>query len=178
MWIGIAGGIILASLWGILEAYLASYTEGTGPETLTGRTLIWAVSLEYAVKNPILGNGFYSYRFVVPPFGTFEAQQAHDELLQQFFAFGVIGAIFTVAIYWVFFRQIRRSPASHLKTLAGTLLLFALIRGLTDAQSFDLSFPLWLMTLLTILLASSTPPPAIPPASLNAQERGMMNSPI
>jgi exopolysaccharide production protein ExoQ len=178
MWIGIAGGIILASLWGILEAYLASYTEGTGPETLTGRTLIWASSLEYAVKKPILGNGFYSYRFVVPPFGTFEAQQAHDELLQQFFAFGVIGAIFTVAIYWVFFRQIRRSPTSHLKTLAGTLLLFALIRGLTDAQSFDLSFPLWLMTLLTILLASSTPPPAIPPASLNAQERGMMNSPI
>jgi exopolysaccharide production protein ExoQ len=176
IWIGIAGGIILASLWGILEAYLANYTEGTGPETLTGRTIIWAVSLEYAIKKPFLGNGFYAYRFAVPPIGTFEAQQAHDELLQQFFAFGIIGAILTVAIYWFFFRQIRRSPTSHLKTLAGTLLLFALIRGLTDAQIFDLSFPLWLMTMLSLLLASSSPVPALSLASLHEQDRGMMNS--
>jgi exopolysaccharide production protein ExoQ len=156
IWIGIAAGLTLASLWGILEAYLINYSQGIGPETLTGRTLIWAVSLEYAVKKPILGNGFYSYRFIVPPFGTFEAQQAHDELLQQFFSFGAVGVLLTIALYWVFFRQIRRAPPSHLKTLTATLLLFALIRGLTDTQIFDLSFPLWLMTMLSILLASQT----------------------
>jgi hypothetical protein len=154
--IGIAAGLILASLWGLLEAYLTTYTESTGPETLTGRTLIWASSLEYAVKKPILGNGFYSYRFIVPPFGTFEAQQAHDELLQQFFSFGALGVLLTIAIYWIFFRQIHRSPPSQLKTLSATLLLFALIRGLTDTQIFDLSFPLWLMTMLSILLAAQT----------------------
>jgi hypothetical protein len=154
--IGVAAGLILASLWGLLEAYVTTYSEGTGPETLTGRTLIWAVSLEYAIKKPLLGNGFYSYRFIVPPFGTFEAQQAHDELLQQFFSFGAVGAFLTVGIYWIFFRQIRRSPPSHLKTLSTTLLLFALIHGLTDTQIFDLSFPLWLMTMLSILLASQT----------------------
>ena len=154
--IGIAAGLIFASLWGILEAYLINYSSGLGPETLTGRTLIWAASLEYAIKKPILGNGFYSYRFVVPPFGLFEAQQAHDELLQQFFSFGAVGALLTIAIYWIFFRQIRRSPPSHLKTLSATLLLFALIRGLTDTQIFDLSFPLWLMTMLSILLAAQT----------------------
>jgi O-antigen ligase len=154
LWIGIAGGLILASLWGLLEAYLATYTETTGPETLTGRTLIWAISLEYAIKKPLLGNGFYSYRFVVPPIGKFEAQQAHDELLQQFFSFGTIGVVLTIALYWIFFRQIRRADPSHLKTLAATLLLFALIRGLTDAQNFDLSFPLWLMAMLSILFAA------------------------
>jgi exopolysaccharide production protein ExoQ len=158
MWIGIASGIILASLWGILEAYLVTYSHSTGPETLTGRTIIWALSFEYAIKKPVLGNGFYSYRFIVPPIGTFEGQQAHDELLQQFFAFGAIGVILTIAIYWAFFRQIRRSPTSHLKTLAGSLLLFALIRGLTDAQNFDLSFPLWLMIMFSVLLASQTSP--------------------
>ena len=157
IWIGIAAGLILASLWGLLEAYLTTYTESTGPETLTGRTLIWAASLEYAVKTPILGNGFYSYRFIVPPFGTFEAQQAHDELLQQFFSFGALGLLLTIAIYWMFFRQIRRSPPSQLKTLSATLLLFALIRGLTDTQIFDLSFPLWLMAMLSILLAAQSP---------------------
>ena len=144
--------------------------EGIGPETLTGRTLIWAVSLEYAIKKPILGNGFYSYRFVVPPFGTFEAQQAHDELLQQFFSFGAIGVLLTIALYWAFFRQIRRASPSHLKTLAATLLLFALIRGLTDTQNFDLSFPLWLMTMLSILLAaqSSSPQPLVSAAGNTA----------
>jgi O-antigen ligase len=154
--IGIAAGIVLASFWGILETYVITYSEGLGPETLTGRTLIWAASLEYAIKKPILGNGFYSYRFIVPPFGIFEAQQAHDELLQQFFSFGAVGAILTIAIYWIFFRQIRRAPASPLKTLAATLLIFALIRGLTDTPIFDLSFPLWLMTMLSILLAAQT----------------------
>jgi exopolysaccharide production protein ExoQ len=165
-WIGIAAGFIVVSLWGLLEAYLTTYTQGLGPETLTGRTVIWAVSLEYAVKKPILGNGFYSYRFIVPPFGTFEAQQAHDELLQQFFSFGAVGVLLTIALYWIFFRQIRRAQSSHLKTLAATLLLFALIRGLTDTQNYDLSFPLWLMGMLSILLAaqSSSPPHSLPTA--------------
>jgi exopolysaccharide production protein ExoQ len=165
IWISIAAGIIVASLWGLLEAYLITYSQGIGPETLTGRTLIWAVTLEYAIKKPLLGNGFYSYRFIVPAFGTFEAQQAHDELLQQFFSFGAIGVLLTITLYWLFFRQIRRTPTSHLKTLAATLLLFALIRGLTDTQNFDLSFPLWLMAMLSILLAAQTskPLPATPP---------------
>lgn len=156
LWIGIAAALIFTSLWGLLEAYLVTYSEGTGPETLTGRTLIWAISLEYAVKKPILGNGFYAYRFIVPPFGKFEAQQAHDELLQQFFSFGAVGLIVTLALYWLIFRQIRRTNPSHLKTLAATLLLFALIRGLTDTQNFDLSFPLWLMALLSIVLAAQS----------------------
>jgi exopolysaccharide production protein ExoQ len=155
--IAVAAGVILASLWGILEAYLSTYTEGTGPETLTGRTVIWAVSFEYALEKPLFGNGLYAYRFIVPSFGKFEGQEAHNELLQQFFAYGAVGVIFTVALYWVFFRQIRRAPRSDLKALALSLLVFALIRGLTDAQTFDLSFPLWLMAMLSILLASKIP---------------------
>jgi hypothetical protein len=164
IWIGTAAGVIIASLWGLLETYVVTYSQGLGPETLTGRTLIWAVSLEYAAKKPILGNGFYSYRFIVPPFGTFEAQQAHDELLQQFFSFGAVGVLLTLALYWIFFRQLRRAPPSQLKTLAASLLLFALIRGLTDTQNFDLSFPLWLMAMLSILFASQTAPQVPQPA--------------
>jgi O-antigen ligase len=154
IWIGVAAGVIVASLWGLLEAYLTIYSQSAGPETLTGRTLIWAVSFEYAIKKPLLGNGFYAYRFIVPPFGEFEAQQAHDEILQQFFSFGAAGVLLTIALYWLFFRQLRRTQSSHLKTLAATLLLFALIRGLTDTQTFDLSFPLWLMAMFSILLAA------------------------
>jgi O-antigen ligase len=164
IWIGVAVGLIVASLWTLLETYLTNYSQGIGPETLTGRTLIWAASLEYAVKKPFLGYGLYSYRFIVPRFGAFEAQQAHDELLQQFFAFGAVGVLLTITIYWLFFQQIRHSPPSHLKTLAAALLLFCLIRGLTDAQIFDLSFPLWMMTMFSILLASGSQIPAKSPA--------------
>jgi exopolysaccharide production protein ExoQ len=153
--IGLAAGIILASLWGVLETYLDTYTQGTGPETLTGRTLIWAVSFEYAIKKPLLGNGFYAYRFIVPHFNKFEAWQAHDELLQQFFSFGILGVVLAVGIYWAFFRQLRRAPDSGIKTLAATLLVFALVRGIADTENFDLSYPLWLMTMLSVLLASS-----------------------
>jgi exopolysaccharide production protein ExoQ len=152
--IGIAAGIILVSLWGVLETYLDNYTRGTGPETLTGRTLIWAVSLEYALKKPLLGNGFYAYRFIVPHFDKFEAWQSHDELLQQFFSFGILGIILFVGIYWTFYRQLRRAPNSNIKTLAATLLVFALVRGIADTENFDLSYPLWLMTMLSVLLSS------------------------
>lgn len=152
--IGVAAGVILASLWGVLETYLESYTKGTGPETLTGRTLIWAISMEYALKKPYFGNGFYAYRFVVPRFDLFEAWQAHDELLQQFFSFGIPGVILVIGIYWTFYRQLRRSGHSPVRTLAATLFVFALVRGIADTENFDLSYPLWLMTMLSVVLAS------------------------
>jgi exopolysaccharide production protein ExoQ len=152
--IAIAGVIIIGSLSGVLATYLDTYTESTNPSTLTGRTIIWATTSELALEKPLLGHGFYAYRFVVPPFGTFEATHAHNELLQQFFALGALGALLVIALYWTFFRQIRRAPPSNLKTLAATLLIFAFLHGITDTLPFDLSFPLWLMAMLSILLAS------------------------
>jgi exopolysaccharide production protein ExoQ len=169
--IGIVAGVILASLGGVLEAYFSTYAEGTNPETLTGRTFIWAVAFEYALEKPLFGYGLYAYRFIVPPFNHFQGQEAHNELLQQFFAYGVAGVILTVGIYWTFFRQIRRAPRSHLKNLAASLLIFALVRGLTDTQTFDLSFPLWLMTMLSILLAVPSDRPEQSP-TISAPETG------
>jgi len=160
--IAIAGVIILASLSGLLAKYIDTYTESTDPSTLTGRTIIWSTTSELALEKPLFGHGFYAYRFVVPPFGPFEATHAHNEILQQFFALGALGVILTIGIYWTIFRQIRRAPRSSLKTMAGTLLIFAILHGLTDTLPFDLSFPLWLITMLSILLASAPPAPEVP----------------
>jgi exopolysaccharide production protein ExoQ len=154
--IAIAGAAILASLSGLLATYLNSYTESYDPSTLTGRTIIWATSWDLGIETPLLGHGFYAYRFVVPAFGTFEAGQAHNELLQQFFALGVLGVLVTIGLYWTMFRQIRHAPRSSMKTLAATVLIFALVHGLTDTEPFDLSYPLWLMAMLSILLAAQT----------------------
>jgi len=155
--IAIAGVVILGSLSGLLVKYADTYTEGADPSTLTGRTIIWATSSELALEKPVFGHGFYAYRFVVPPFGTFEAGHAHNELLQQFFALGALGGLVVLGLYLTMFRQIRRAPRSSLKTLAYTLLIFALVHGITDTLPFDLSFPLWLMAMLSILLASTRP---------------------
>ena len=157
IWIGVTGGALVGSLSGLLISYFNTYAETTNPETLTGRTIIWGIAGSLALDNPILGHGFYSLRFLIPPIGTFEAQHAHNELLQQFFVLGAVGVSLLIGLYYVAFRQIRRSPPSNVKILASTLLLFALIRGLTDTQTFDISYPLWLMAMLSVLLSSIAP---------------------
>jgi exopolysaccharide production protein ExoQ len=148
--LGFGATAVLATFLSLIDAYIEQYAQGSQLETLTGRTLIWSESLDIALEKPLLGHGFYSYRWVVPPFGVFEAWQAHDELLQQFFSYGLVGILLTVALYWSFFRQLRQHPANRLRTLALSLLIFALIRGLVDTDIFGLSFPLWLMAALTI----------------------------
>lgn len=154
--VGFAGAAIVAMLWSSLSMYLDNYVEGTDPATLTGRTLIWSTAGELAVEKPVFGHGFYSFHYVIPAFGTFEPAHAHNELLQQFFVLGIVGVVLVGGIYWAFFRQIRRTPKSDFKTLATALLIFALFRGLTDTERNDLSFPLWLMAMLSVLLASQT----------------------
>jgi hypothetical protein len=72
--------------------------------------------------------------------------------LQQFFEYGVAGVVIAAGVYWSFYRQTRRASASELKTLALTLLLFALLHGLTDTLIFDLSYPLWMLTALSLCL--------------------------
>lgn len=150
--IGAGVTLVVVSFWTILEAYADIYSQSTNVETLTGRTVIWATSLEIALEKPWIGHGFYSFRWTVPLFGDFEAGHAHNELLQQFFAYGVLGVAVVVILYWVFFRQIRATPSCGLKTLALALLIFALVRGLVDTERFDLSYPLWLIALLSASL--------------------------
>ena len=154
--IGLTGVAIIASLSAPLIDYFQAYSESTDPSTLTGRTVIWASASEIAVEKPLLGHGFYSFRFLIPPIDTFEAQHAHNEFLQQFFTLGSIGVIVVATLYIVFFLQIRRAPRSNITHLAGALLIFALLHGITDTLAFDLSYPLWLMAMLSILLAAET----------------------
>jgi exopolysaccharide production protein ExoQ len=154
--IGLAGVAIIASLSAPLTDYFQAYSESTDPSTLTGRTVIWASASDIAIEKPLFGHGFYSFRFLIPPIDTFEAQHAHNELLQQFFTLGSVGVIVVIALYVVFFMQIRRAPRSDIAHLAAALLIFALLHGITDTLAFDLSYPLWLMAMLSILLAAQT----------------------
>ena len=156
--IAAASLLVLAAFWGLIAAYYDVYTNaGDQAETLTGRVGIWLFVLDRSLEQPWIGHGFHSFRNVIPPFGTFEAWHAHNELLQQFYTYGVAGVVLVACLYTSFYRQLRRIGSRSLKQLLASLLLFILVRGLGDTERFDLSFPLWAIALISLTLALPEP---------------------
>lgn len=152
-----AGALFVMLCFSSLAAsYLDTYNNtgsGNQAETLTGRTVLWATALAMGMEKPWLGHGIYSFRALIPAFGRFEPVHAHNEPIQLFFEFGIVGVVIAAGVYWKFFQQARRAPASGLRSAALALLIFALVRGLTDTLQFGLSFPLWLFVALAACLA-------------------------
>jgi hypothetical protein len=56
------------------------------------------------------------------------------------------------ALYGSFYRQVRRLSVPSMRTFWFALLLFVLVRGLTDTEPFDLSLPLWAIVMISILI--------------------------
>jgi O-antigen ligase len=145
-----AVGVVLA-FWGLVEAYTAIYTTaGNQTETLTGRTAIWAWTLNAALNRPWFGNGIDAMWKVAPPFGgdLFEARHAENELLQQFFAYGMAGVIMLAGVYGAFWRSVQRMCAGSERSILTSLLIYVLVRGFAEAEPFDLLLPVWLITTL------------------------------
>lgn len=140
---------------GLIQSYLSVYTSaGNQAQTLTGRTGIWIYCLESGLQHPWFGNGIDSLWKVAPPFGPemFEARHAENEVLQQFFAYGLAGIVMLAGIYGTLYRSIRSLPKCSTRTVLNGLLLFILIRGLAEAEPFDLLLPLWSITLINSYL--------------------------
>jgi exopolysaccharide production protein ExoQ len=153
LWVG--AGLVIAAFWNLLGDYYEVYTNaGNQSETLTGRIGIWAVILDLAFEHPWIGHGFHSVWKVVPSFGDFEPRHAHNELLQQFYTYGVAGVLMLVMLYTSFYRQIRKLPSSPTRTLFLGMLIFVIVRGLADTEVFDLSLPLWFLALISLSLAA------------------------
>lgn len=157
--------LVVAAFWGLIQAYFEVYTTtGNQAETLTGRVGIWGYVWEESLERPWLGHGFHSFRNVVPAFGTFEPWHAHNELLQLFYAYGVVGILLFLVVYGSLYLQLHRLPWSSDKALFYGLLLFIVIRGLGDTDRFELTLPLWCVFLVSSLLQISQP------VSLNSLE--------
>jgi exopolysaccharide production protein ExoQ len=151
----LALALIILVFWGLLEAYYDFYTtNGNQAETLTGRTAIWAFVLSAGIEQPWIGHGFDSMWKVVPLFGTFEARHAENELLQQFYSYGVIGLMMLCGLYGSLYRRMRKLSGTPLNIIFVSLLLFVIIRGLAEAEPFDLLLPLWAIAMLAMLVDS------------------------
>jgi exopolysaccharide production protein ExoQ len=150
----LAAGAVVAMSWGLLSAYYDIYTSaGDQSTTLTGRVGIWAYVLAEAVEQPWIGHGFDSVWKVIPPFGIdqFEAAHAHNELLQQFYAYGLVGVGIFLGIYGSLYLQIRCLGKGSLRTFLFAFLLFVLVRGTADTERFDLSLPMWALVMFSLL---------------------------
>ncbi|HLY42831.1 MAG TPA: O-antigen ligase family protein [Terracidiphilus sp.] len=151
----LAAGAVFWVFSGLLWNYYEVYTHlGNESETLSGRLGIWLFVLQRSVESPWIGHGFHSFRNVIPPFGSFEAWHAHNELLQQFYAYGAVGVVLLIGVYSSLLRHARKASSQALRTQLTALLMFIFIRGLADTENFDLSLPLWLVSLLSCALAA------------------------
>jgi O-antigen ligase len=153
--IGVSALVLGLAFGGLFESYLSVYTtEGTQAQTLTGRTGIWIYSLNTGLEKPWFGNGIDSMWKVAPPFGPelFEARHAENEVLQQFFAYGLVGIAMLAGIYGTLYRAIRRLPRSSTRVVLNGLVLFIIIRGLAEAEPFDLLLPLWSIAMISSYL--------------------------
>jgi O-antigen ligase len=149
--------LLILAFWGLFEAYYDIYTTaGNQAETLTGRTAIWLYVLNAVFDHPWnlwIGHGFDSWWKVVPPFGDqFEARHAENELLQQLYAYGVMGICMLIGVYGSLWRQIRLLPPSSIKVMFFSILLYIVVRGITVAEPFDLLLPLWAIVLMSTLI--------------------------
>lgn len=147
--------VVILVFWGLFEAYYNVYTTaGNQAETLTGRTAIWAYVLNAALEHPWIGHGFDSMWKVIPPFGPdqFETRHAENELLQQFYTYGAVGICMLAGLYGSLYRQIRKLSQHSLKIVFSSILLFVFVRGMAEAEPFDLLLPLWLIVIISLLV--------------------------
>jgi len=154
-----AAFILVMLFWGLFEAYYDIYTStGNQAQTLTGRTAIWVYVLNALAEHPWIGHGFDSMWKTIPAFGAFEARHAENEILQQLYAYGLAGAVMLAGIYGSFYQYARRLGKHPLRLVLCNIVLFILIRGLAEAEPFDLLLPLWAIVVLTGLAFSVQPP--------------------
>jgi exopolysaccharide production protein ExoQ len=147
--------LVCFAFYGLLSDYFEVYTTtGNQSENLTGRIGIWAYIAAEAFDRPWLGHGFHSVWKVIPIFyGVFEARHAHNEILQQFYAYGVAGLAVLVGTYGSIVRAVVQLSEPSMRVFFEGLVLFVLIRGLADTEVFDLSWPMWLLVLFGALAA-------------------------
>jgi exopolysaccharide production protein ExoQ len=154
--IGIVAAAAIAGSWALMESYIDTYSSTYQLETLTGRTYLWAIAWDESFHTFWFGHGLYSFRFVIPSIGDFQPWHAHNEYLQQFFCFGLVGFALYVGLHIRVVRTLWRNRAHEFATLGGAVLILALVRGFVDTENISINYPLWLMTLFAFVFRDST----------------------
>ena len=157
----VAGGVFALSsamLVGYLDRYLNEQQGGEALETATGRAAIWEMTWDYIQQNPLWGYGFQSYRYTAPQIIGVRLVHAHNDTLNIWYTLGGIGLVLAILTYLSYTLCLIRAgfKKSPQEALGIALLLYAIIRGLTEATVDDLlTYPTPLMLLVAQWMALS-----------------------
>ncbi len=131
--------------------------HGDAFETLSGRTTLWSDTWDMICDQPVVGYGFYSYRDYGPQIFAMRVPMAHNEWLQLWWTYGIIGVIISVAIYAGLVKQWyrgRKLPSiAPQANLAMALLILAWVRGVTEAATIGLVYELPMVVLMSAWMA-------------------------
>jgi exopolysaccharide production protein ExoQ len=135
--------------------YLDNYSSLNGGETLStlsGRTLIWNTTWRMILDRPMLGYGILSFQDAFPVLFDVPTIQAHNEILNTWFLYGVIGLLLVIGIYFSYTITMfkGRKNLNGEMTLGIALLLMSLVRGMTEAKVIGLVYPLPLIIVMVI----------------------------
>lgn len=148
---GSAIAISSTALSKYLDRYLNDQQGGEALTTASGRTEIWQMTWDMIQENPIWGYGFQSYRDIVDQVIQLRLVHPHNELLNIWVNLGFVGLFLGLMTYICYYLLLRRAFKAGLPqaALGLALLIYSLIRGLTEANTPDpIVYPTALMMLM------------------------------
>lgn len=154
----IGAALAILRLGNQIEHYLSTQMSGQALDTLTGRTIIWAESIQMILERPIFGYGYVAYRDVGPQFGQVRTVHAHNDFLNVWFNSGMIGLVIVLGIYVATVIAVRRKrtdrfdPDQDPIPLTTALMAFSFVRSLTEGNISNIVFSLHLVCLLHVWL--------------------------
>jgi exopolysaccharide production protein ExoQ len=152
----ILGAVSASSIADYLNSYM-EYSAGESLYTLTGRTMIWRDTWAMIQQKLWIGYGFLSFRDLGPQIAAVRLVHAHNEWLQIWFSYGLVGLLLAAGFYLSFLyqagRALTRTPTRSLGSLALGIAICGLVFGVSEASSTALVIPLPLILLVSMALA-------------------------
>jgi O-antigen ligase len=171
--------ITIFALWMITASKLAGYANrGENVDTLTGRTVLWALTVRQLLNGPwIRGFGFLAFRDIGPTpwHGALKISHAHNEFLQVWFNFGLVGVALVFGSYFALGYasfKVMKQGRRFLSVFIACMLVYYLIRGLTGASVFLCLLPVEWLVLFDCL--ASTPGAAAVNLAPNRSRTGLL----
>ncbi|MBE9011502.1 O-antigen ligase family protein [Pseudanabaenaceae cyanobacterium LEGE 13415] len=155
---------------GILTNWVALLTALGRDPTLTGRTYIWKVSLNYLLERPLFGFGRSSFWAPDSPYPraistylsqSFRAPHAHNGFIEIALDVGLVGlALFLICYVSGFLKALMRAYGSkhpeHIWSLG--FLTFLALNNMTESYMLRLANVYWVLFIATLLTVKQRMP--------------------
>jgi exopolysaccharide production protein ExoQ len=154
----IVAAVSASSIMEYLNYYL-EYSNGESLYTLTGRTMIWRDTWTMIQQQFWIGYGLLAFRDLGPQIAAVRLVHAHNEWLQIWFSYGLIGLLLAVGFYLSFLyqagRALTRTSTRSLGSLALGIAICGLVFGISEASVTTLILPVELILLLAMALSAT-----------------------